>query len=222
VDRPTVRIVFLGPPGAGKGTQASRLSEELSIPKIATGDMLRTEVARGTDLGTRAKEFMKRGELVPDDLIIRMIQRRLSQDDCGRGFILDGFPRNIAQAKALEEIATIDLVIYIDVDEEDVVERFSGRLACRECQVVYHVKFNPPRTPGRCDICGGELYQREDDREDVVRERFRTYREATQPLVEYYESRSILESVRGSGTIADVSKAIRRVLVSRGLLEGAG
>lgn len=217
-----MRIVLLGPPGAGKGTQASKLSEEFHIPKVATGDMLRAEVSGGSDLGRRAQEYMRRGELVPDDIIIRMIEARLSEEDCRRGFILDGFPRNIAQARALEGIVTIDLVIHIDVDEEEVVERFTGRLACRQCQAVYHRRFNPPLHEGVCDACGGELYQRVDDREEVVRQRFRTYREATQPLIEFYRSRAILERVDGSGTIEEVAAHIREVLASRGLVTSAG
>ncbi|MFQ5838255.1 MAG: adenylate kinase [Thermoplasmata archaeon] len=213
-----MKLALFGPPGAGKGTQASRLSEVLSIPVVATGDMLRLEVSGETDLGRKARGYMKRGQLVPDDIIIQMVERRLSREDCQKGFILDGFPRNIAQARALEDLVSVDLVIYLEVGEEEVVERFSGRLACRECQSVYNLKFSPPKVEGKCDLCGGELYQREDDREDVVRERFRTYRERTQPLVDYYQSKSILERAEGSGTIEEVSEKIHTVLRSRGLM----
>lgn len=213
-----MKLVVLGPPGAGKGTQAAKLSGELSLPRIATGDMLRLEVSSGTELGKEAEGYMRRGLLVPDEIIIEMVRERVSHDDCKGGFILDGFPRNMAQAKTLEALGPMDLVIYLDAGEEEVVERLVGRRACRECQAVYHLRFSPPKADGRCDLCGGRLHQREDDREGVVRERFRTYRERTQPLVQYYQAKSILEKVEGLGTIEEISRSIRETLESRGLI----
>ncbi len=208
----------MGAPGAGKGTQASILSKEFSVPKIATGDMLRLEADDGTELGKGAEEYMRKGLLVPDGMIIEMVRRRLAREDCGEGFILDGFPRNLKQARALEGMGSVDLVIYLEVGEEDAIERFADRRACSECQAVYHLRFSPPRSSDKCDLCGGELYQREDDREEVVLRRFRTYREMTKPLVDFYRDRSVLEVVRGSGSIEEVSQAIRDTLHSRGIV----
>lgn len=208
----------MGPPGAGKGTQAARLAERLGVPRIATGDMLRMEVNSSTDLGKRAERYMRRGVLVPDEIIIEMVKRRVSQEDCQGGFVLDGFPRNIRQAEALEDLGTVDIVLYLEVEEGEVVERLSGRRSCSNCQAVYHVRFSPPMMGGKCDRCGGDLYQREDDREKVVRQRFQTYRESTQPLVDYYETKSVLEKVSGDGTIEQISQNLLKVLQSRGLL----
>ncbi len=213
-----MRLVLLGPPGAGKGTQAARLSEKLSIPRISTGDMLRDELNRGTALGRAAEEYMRKGVLAPDDIIIEMVRRRAGQADCGEGFILDGFPRNIRQAEALEELGPVDLVLYLELGEEDVVQRLTDRRVCRECQFVYNLRFSPPKVEGKCDICGGELFQRHDDKEEVVRQRFRTYRERTRPLVEYYEARSILGRIDASGTIEETSQAVQEALQFRGLL----
>ncbi len=213
-----MKLVILGPPGAGKGTQAAKLSEELSLPRIVTGDMLRLEVAGATALGKRAEEYMGKGLLVPDQLIVEMIRKRLSQEDARDGFILDGFPRNVEQADAFEGMSDVDAVVYLNVSEEEVVERFSGRRACSQCQAIYHVRARPPQVGGRCDRCGGEIRQRVDDREDVVRQRFQTYRQKTEPLVEYYQRRSLLVEVNGSGTIAEVHGNIKAALASRGLL----
>ncbi len=213
-----MKLVILGPPGAGKGTQATKLSRELSLPRVSTGDMLRHEVAAGTDLGKRAEEYMKVGVLVPDELIVEMIGERLSREDVRRGFILDGFPRNLEQAEALRRMSDIDAVIYLDVSEEEVVERFSGRRECSKCQAVYHVRNSPPQVKGRCDRCGGNIRQRVDDREDVVRQRFRTYREKTEPLVEHYRGSKHLVEIDGSGSIEEVRQAIRAALTSKELL----
>lgn len=216
--RNLVKLIVLGPPGAGKGTQAARLAKEFSIPRIATGDILRQEVAAGTDLGKHASEYMEKGVLVPDGLVIEMIAERLSREAAASGFILDGFPRNLEQAEALEALSDIDAVVYLDVGEEVVVERFSGRRSCSQCQAVYHVRNSPPRVRGMCDRCGGDVLQRVDDREDVIKQRFRTYREKTEPLVERYRRTSHLVEIDGSGTIAEIRKAIRSALASRGLL----
>lgn len=213
-----MKLVILGPPGAGKGTQAARLAEDLSIPSVATGDILRREVASGTDLGKRAEEYMKGGVLVPDELIIEMMRERLSHDDARHGFILDGFPRTMEQGEALRGMSDVDAVIYLDVSEKEVVERFSGRRACSQCQAVYHVRSRPPQVRGTCDRCGGNIRQRVDDREDVVRQRFRTYREKTEPLVEHYRGTSHLVEIDGSRTIEEIQGAIRAALASKGLL----
>ncbi|HEY8414917.1 MAG TPA: adenylate kinase, partial [Thermaerobacter sp.] len=186
-----MRWIFLGPPGAGKGTQAARLAERAGVPQISTGDMLRAAVRAGTPLGLEAKRYMDAGQLVPDDVTIAIVRERLAQDDCRRGFLLDGFPRTVPQAEglaaALEELGVgLDGVLYFDVPDEVVVERLSGRRVCPECQATYHVRFDPPREAGRCDRCGAALVQRHDDREETVRERLAVYRRQTEPLVDYY------------------------------------
>ncbi|MEM3567169.1 MAG: adenylate kinase, partial [Thermoplasmata archaeon] len=181
-----MNLIMLGAPGAGKGTQAQKLAAHLKIPQISTGDMLRQALAEGTPLGMEARKYMEAGKLVPDAVVVGIVKERLSREDCRNGFILDGFPRTLEQAKALDGIAKIDYVINIDVPEEILVERITGRRSCRKCGAVYHVKYNPPKTPGQCDVCGGELYQREDDREETVRKRLETYRNQTKVLIEYY------------------------------------
>lgn len=213
-----MKVVLLGPPGAGKGTQAQRLAWEVGVPYVATGDMLRRHVRKGTDLGTRARAYMDRGDLVPDDLIIAMVRRRLEEADCQGGFILDGFPRTPAQAEALAALAPPDVVLYLDVREDEIARRLSGRRTCRECGAVYHLEFDPPAEAGVCDRCGGALDQRVDDREEVVRERVRTYRRQTEPVVDRYRARSLLVEVDGSGTIPEVEARLREALREAGLL----
>jgi len=207
-----MRIVMLGPPGSGKGTQAAKLSSHFAIPHIATGDMLRRAVAARTELGRKAEEYMRRGDLVPDDLVIAMTLERLGEEDCRNGFILDGFPRTVPQAKALEEKVNLDAVVNIAVDRDEIVKRFAGRRVCTDCEAVYHIVSNPPKVDGVCDVCGGKLVQREDDREEVVRERFRTYEEKTKPLVEYYRERSLLVTVDGAGGIEETFSLILNAL----------
>ncbi len=197
-----MRLVFLGPPGAGKGTQAVRLSERLGVSHISTGDMLREAVANGTPLGKKAKAYMEAGKLVPDEMIIRIIEERISRKDCEKGFILDGFPRTVAQAKALDGLmeetgAALDAVVYFDTPDEVIVERLGGRVVCRQCGAIDHVKNMPPRKEGVCDVCGGELYRRKDDEPSTVRERLKVYREETKDLIAYYEERGLLMRVRG-------------------------
>jgi adenylate kinase len=210
----SARVAFLGPPGAGKGTQARDLAQEWRVPHLATGDMLREAVAAGTPLGREAKGYMDQGALVPDDVIIRMMGERLGKADAGRGFILDGFPRTIAQAEALAKLLkdlgqTLDTVIYFDVSEPELLRRLTGRRVCRACGHSYHMTSNPPKRAGVCDECGGELYQRDDDAETTVRKRLDVYQRQTAPLLDYYRQRSLLATVSGEGPLATIRDSIR-------------
>jgi adenylate kinase len=208
-----VNIIVLGAPGAGKGTQAEKIHEKLQIPHIASGDLFRIAVEQGTELGALAKEYMEKGKLVPDEVVAKMVFQRLSENDCNSGWVLEGFPRNNNQAKTLENYLTevdkvIDKVIFIDVPEDELVRRLSGRLICRNCQSPYHAVMAPPKVPGKCDKCGGELYQRTDDREGVVRERLTTYRDITEPTLQYYKDESKLIVVDGNQEIGKVTQAV--------------
>lgn len=211
-----MNLILLGAPGAGKGTQAKRLAEKYKIAHISTGDMLRDAVAKGSELGRRAKGYMDRGELVPDDIVIGIVKERLREEDCRNGFILDGFPRTLKQAEALDKMLSelgkeIDAVINIVVPEEEVVKRIAYRRSCKKCGAVYNLIYDPPR--GKvCDKCGGELYQRDDDREEVVRERYRVYRDRTEPLIEYYRKRGKILDVDGTKNIEEVFNEIVRLL----------
>lgn len=210
-------LVLLGPPGAGKGTQAERISELYGIPHISTGDIFRDNLKRGTELGLKAKEYMDRGELVPDEVVIGIVRNRLSEPDCEKGFVLDGFPRTVAQADALKEMLagmgkSIHHVLNIQVPDQTVVERLTARRTCRSCGAIYHLKFNPPREEGRCDACGGELYVRDDDREETVRARLEEYRSKTQPLIDYYRAEGLLRDIDGGASMEEVLDSIRKVL----------
>jgi adenylate kinase len=203
-------IVLLGPPGAGKGTQAQLISNELGLPHISSGDIFRENLKNKTELGQLAEEYINKGELVPDDLTIRMIKERLSRPDCKDGALLDGFPRTPTQASALDEMLTsfesnVRAVPYISVPGKVLIERLTGRWTCRSCGQVFHELFNPPKEPGRCDLCGSELYQREDDKVETVTQRIRVYKEQTQPLIDYYKERGVLIEVDGSQSIDQVS-----------------
>ncbi|MEM4575967.1 MAG: adenylate kinase [Candidatus Nezhaarchaeales archaeon] len=212
-----MRLVFLGPPGAGKGTQVKVLSKVLCLPSMSTGDVLRMEVASGSELGRLAKSYMEKGELVPDSVVIKIVEKWLKEGKIERGFILDGYPRNVVQARKLDTLlkeagTELTAAIYLDVPEDEIVRRLCGRLTCKQCGAVYHVEFNPPKEDLKCSSCGGDLYQREDDREDVVRQRFRVYIERTSPVIEYYRRTGKLLVINGIGSIEEVSKKILREL----------
>jgi adenylate kinase len=196
-----MKLVVFGPPSAGKGTQAQKLSKRYGIPQVATGDLLREQVAKKTPIGVKVKSYLDSGRLGPDDLIVQMIAERVSKPDCANGYLLDGFPRTMGQAKELEKMTDIDLVLNIVVDFEVLVERAVGRRICPKCAAVYHVKFNPPKKEGICDKCGSALIQRDDDKEATVRNRLKVYQEQTAPLVEYYRKKGKLVDIDGSGGI---------------------
>lgn len=197
-------VILLGAPGAGKGTQAKMMVENYSIPQISTGDILREAVKIGTAQGLAAKICMDKGELVPDSVILGIFEERVSSNDCNKGFILDGFPRTIPQANGLNELLKkrslkVDHVISIDVDENEVVTRLSGRRTCRNCGAMFHVSFTPPKVANVCDSCGGELYQRDDDNEQTIKSRLKVYREKTAPLISYYEKDGVVKTIAGTG-----------------------
>lgn len=213
-------IVLLGAPGAGKGTQAKILAQKTGLPHVSSGDIFREHLKNDTDLGRLARQYMERGALVPDDVTIAMIRERLSRPDCARGAILDGFPRTPAQADALDEMlrewnAQVDVVPFIQVPEEELVSRLAGRWICRAQGHIFHEKFNPPKQPGVCDYDGSELYQRSDDRPEVVRERIRVYYQQTAPLVAYYRERGLLREVDGTQSIEQVTQTLLSLLPPR-------
>lgn len=205
-----MRLILLGGPGAGKGTQSKHLSERYGIPQISTGDMLRAAVRENTSLGREAKGYMDAGDLVPDDVVIGLIAERINREDAGRGFILDGFPRTRAQAEALTEMLeerTMGLtrVASIEVDDQTLVERLSGRWTCGECGAMFHISHSPPKREGLCDACGGALVRREDDKEETIRQRLATYHEQTAPLIDYYQERGLLARVAGTGPVSEIT-----------------
>lgn len=212
-----MRILLMGPPGAGKGTQAEALAAKLEVPHVATGDIFRSQIAAGTPLGKKAKEYTDSGQLVPDEVTIGMVGQRLKEPDCQKGFILDGFPRTVTQAEALDAMLAqagqqLDAVIDIQVPAPRLIQRLTGRRVCRQCGATYHLVFNPPQRPGVCDACGGELYQRSDDNEDTVKNRLEVYQRQTAPLVDYYQAKGLLHPVNGDAPINDVLSAIGRIL----------
>ncbi len=210
-------IILLGPPASGKGTQAAQLRDYLGLPHVASGDLFRENLKNETDLGKKAKSYMDRGALVPDDVTIAMVLERLSRPDTAAGALLDGFPRTITQAEALDKALKakgleISLVPSIEVPDDVLIERVSGRRLCPTCGESYHIKFNPPKTPGVCDNDGGKLYQRDDDNSETVRNRLKVYWEQTNPLIQYYQKKGILVAINGDQPIAEVQKALRKAI----------
>lgn len=213
-----LKLILLGPPGAGKGTQASGIMKHYNIPHISTGDIFRKNIKEGTELGTKAKGFMDKGLLVPDEIVVAIVKDRLAEDDCKDGFLLDGFPRTVAQADALnKELKNLnyklDNVININVTKEELIERAVGRRICKDCGATYHIKFNPPIKDSVCNICGGELYQRKDDTIETVSKRIEVYLEQTEPLIKYYENEGILITIDGE---QDIDKVFKDILNSLG------
>ncbi|MCC4767920.1 adenylate kinase [Methanosarcina sp. DH1] len=211
-----MNIILFGPPGAGKGTQAKKMVDNYGIPQISTGDILRANVREGTELGLAAKGYMDKGELVPDEVLIGIIKNRLKEQDCEKGFILDGYPRTIPQADALAVILDeinkpIDVVLNLEVPDEELVERISGRLMCN-CGASYHRTFNPPKKDDVCDICGSKVFQRDDDKEEAVKNRLNVYKKQTEPLIEYYTKQGFLVTLDGTKDIDEVFEVIKAVL----------
>ncbi|NHM25519.1 adenylate kinase [Desulfofundulus sp. TPOSR] len=208
-----MKLLIMGPPGAGKGTQAEMLVKELNITHISTGDMFRAAIKEGTEMGKKAKEYMDKGELVPDDVVVGMVRDRLQKPDCAKGFLLDGFPRTLAQAQALDDTLQtmgiqLDAVINIAVPRDKLMARLTGRRVCRGCGASYHILFNPPRVEGKCNSCGGELYQRSDDNEEAVSNRLDVYEAQTQPLIDYYAGKGLLKNINGDQEIKKVLEDI--------------
>ncbi len=215
----SLRLILLGPPGAGKGTQASGIIEKYNVPHISTGDIFRKNIKEGTDLGKKAKEYMDKGLLVPDEVVVAIVKDRLTEDDCKKGFLLDGFPRTVAQADALDgELKaldySLDYVLNIEVDKDILIERAVGRRICKNCGATYHIKYNPPKTENVCDECGGELYQRDDDTEETVSKRIEVYLKQTKPLIEYYNDKNLLVDINGEQDIDKVFEDIVNILGS--------
>ncbi|WP_256105205.1 adenylate kinase [Streptomyces sp. ODS05-4] len=217
-----MRIVLVGPPGAGKGTQAAFLAKNLSIPHISTGDLFRANISQGTELGKQAKAYMDAGNLVPDEVTVGMAKDRMEQADAENGFLLDGFPRNVAQAEALDamlerEGMKLDAVLDLEVPEDEVVKRIAGRRICRNDSAhVYHVVYNQPETEGVCDVCGGELYQREDDSEETVRKRLEVYHTQTEPIIDYYKAQGLVATISALAKVDEVTERAMRALQGRG------
>jgi adenylate kinase len=212
-----MRIVLLGAPGAGKGTQAKILIEKYGMPQISTGDLLRAAVAAGTALGKEAKSYMDKGELVPDSVVLGMVGERLKQDDCKKGYILDGFPRNTAQAEALDKMLaalnmSLTAALSVDVPFEDLMKRLTGRRTCKACGQMYNIYFKAPAKEGVCDKCSGELFQRDDDKEATIKKRLEVYTAQTEPLIGYYKNKGIVKSVSGTGSIDEIFKKVTEVL----------
>lgn len=212
-----MRIILIGPPGAGKGTQAKRMIDRLQVPQISTGDMFRAAVGAGSPMGLKAKEYMDKGALVPDEVVIGVVEERFQKDDCKQGFVLDGFPRTLEQAAALDRLldkmgSVLDHVVVIDVPDDSLVERLTGRRTCRKCGYMHHVKFDAPKLDGVCDKCGGELYQRDDDQEATIRQRLNGYHAQTAPLIEYYSKNDKVRMIDGTKSMQEVEAAVGKAI----------
>jgi len=209
-----MNIILLGPPGVGKGTIASKLSKKMKVPHIATGDMLRENVAKKTGLGLKARNYMDKGLLVPDELVIEMVKERLKRKDCRKGFILDGFPRTIKQGDEISNTAKVDKVVNLQASDDIIVKRLGRRRVCSECGFIYHLDFIKPNREGFCDKCSGTLYQREDDKPETVKRRLKVYEEQTEPLIKYYENKELLADVDGSGSPEEVFGLVEKAVYS--------
>ena len=208
-----MKLILLGAPGAGKGTQAEVICEKLSIPAISTGNIIREAISNGTEVGLKAKSYIEAGGLVPDEVVIGIIKERLSKDDCKNGFILDGFPRTIPQAEALDKLGVeIDCVLEIDVPDEDVIRRLSGRRVCGKCGASYHLEYKQPKNNGVCDLCGADLVQRKDDNPETIKERLKVYHDQTEPLKGYYDNCGKLKVVKGQEVVADTTALVFKAL----------
>ena len=208
-----MKLIMLGAPGAGKGTQAKIISEKLNIPTISTGAAIRSEIEKGSEIGLKVNDIIKSGNLVSDEIVLELIEARLKEPDCANGFILDGFPRTINQADGLEELGyKIDKVLNIDLDDEIIIDRLSGRRECSKCHAIFHVTSNPPKVSGICDTCGAELSIRPDDKKEVIVNRLNVFHEVTEPLKAYYENKGVLVSVKGLGKVEDTTKAVFEAL----------
>ncbi len=212
-----MRLILLGPPGAGKGTQASAIVRKYNIPHISTGDIFRENIKMGTELGKKVKEYMDKGLLVPDDIVVSIVKDRILKDDCKDGFLLDGFPRTVNQGEALDKELSqmnlkLDKVINLDVEKEILIERITGRRICKDCGATYHIKFNPPAKKGICDNCGGNLYQRDDDTQETVEKRIEVYQQQTKPLIDYYTEKGLILNVDGSKAIDEIFETIVKAL----------
>ena len=211
-----MKVILLGPPGAGKGTQAARITQSLGVPQVSSGDLFRDQQQRDTKLGRLVRSYMERGALVPDDITIQMVMEWINAHEDAGGFLLDGFPRTLAQAEALDQTlvgkAGVDKVLYINVSQEELVRRLTGRLICRGCQIPYHQEYAPTERPGECGKCGGALYTRDDDKPEAVRKRIQVYLRETEPLVEYYREAGVLKEVNGESSITEVGRSVEEAL----------
>ena len=219
-----MKIIMLGAPGAGKGSQASRIAKEYQLPHISTGDIFRANLKEETELGKRAKSFMDKGELVPDDITIAMLLERIHKEDCKNGYILDGFPRTIPQAEALKEALAkknekIDLALDVEASDELIIKRMAGRRTCPACGAIYHIVTLPPKTEGICDRCGADLIQRKDDNEETVKNRLKIYHEVTEPLISYYKKEGILEEIDGAEELDKVFEKVKRIIHERSRID---
>lgn len=214
-----MHLVFIGPPGIGKGTYAKAISQKYSIPHISTGDIFREEIAKGTNLGLKVREYVEKGLLVPDDIVIEVVKQVLQKPECKKGFILDGFPRTIRQAEELEKITHIDIVFLFEASVETIISRVSGRLVCPNCGAIYNISWRPPKVPGVCDVCGTQLIRRKDDEPETVMMRYRIYRQTFDPIIEFYRRKNLLIEIAASREASEVIKDIERVLVEKGLVK---
>lgn len=210
-----MKIIILGAPGSGKGTQAKFIMKNYNIPQISTGDLLRAAIKNRTELGLKAEKFMNTGKLVPDAIVLELLKERLNQNDSKQGFILDGYPRNLTQVQDLKKITDIDLVINLDVNYSILIERITGRRTCKQCEAIYHIKYSPSKEDGICDKCSGQLYQREDDTEEIVKHRISTYERETRPLINFYQQQKILETLISDGSIDEMNQKVSALLAMK-------